>query len=327
MQAGLALPLFGILTRPAGAAEFAYKMATGQAPSHPVNIQAQAAIGRILDKTGGRLQIDLFPAAQLGTDHQLLAQLRGGQVQFINLANSILSTFVRPAGIANLGFAFVDYGKVWAAMDGPLGAYISSQISQSGLLAIGPSWNNGFRQITSSAAPIQSPADLAQFKIRVPSAPLLTSLFRALGALPTPIDFSEVYTALQAHLVDGEENSLAIINSSKLYKVQRYCSLTSHVWDSYWILGNPAAFQALPADVQTIVVAEMHAAGLAERQMTQSLDETLRQQMSGQGMSFVDVDKAPFRAALTSAGFYSRWKMKFGDHAWGLLEQAVGPVG
>jgi tripartite ATP-independent transporter DctP family solute receptor len=326
LTAGAALPLFGILTRPADAAQFTYRLATGQAPTHPVNVQAKAAAGRILEATSGRVQINVFPAAQLGTDQQLLSQVRLGGVQFINIASSILATLVPTAGIVNVGFAFDGYDQVWQAMDGPLGAYISSKIGEAGLMAVGKSWNNGFRELTSSAKPIKTPADLANFKIRVPSAPLLTSLFRALGAYPTPIDFSEVYTALQTHLVDGEENPLAIINTAKLYEVQKYCTLTSHIWDGYWILGNPAAFKALSPGDQAIVLKEFDESAIAERQATQMLATSLRAQMSGEGLTFIDIDKAQFRAALSKAGFYAGWKQKFGDQTWSLLEQTVGQL-
>jgi len=326
LQTAAALPLAGILSRPARAAQFTYKLATGQAPSHPVNVQAKAAAARVLEATGGRLQIDVFPAAQLGTDAQLLSQVRLGGVQFINLASSVLATYVPDAGIVNVGFAFKDYAQVWAAMDGKLGDFISGKIAAAGLMTVGKSWNNGFRQITSSDQPVKTPEDLSGFKIRVPTAPLLTSLFKALGAYPTPIDFSEVYTALQTHLVQGQENPLAIINSAKLYEVQKYCSLTSHVWDGYWILANPAAMQALPDDIRASVLQEFNKAGLAERIDTQALASSLQQDLSKRGLSFIDVDKDQFRAKLASAGFYAGWKQKFGDQAWSLLEQTVGQL-
>ncbi|MDE8350328.1 MAG: TRAP transporter substrate-binding protein [Acidocella sp.] len=271
LVAGAALPLFGILARPAQAAQFTYKLATGQAPSHPVNIQAKAAADRILEATKGQLQINIFPAAQLGTDAQLISQVRLGAVQFINMASSVLATTVPAAGIVNIGFAFKNYDQVWQAMDGPLGKFIAQKIGENGMTAIGPSWNNGFRQITSSAKPVREPGDLKNFKIRVPNAPLLTTLFKSLGAYPTPIDFSEVYTALQTHLVEGQENPLAIIDTAKLYEVQKYCALSQHVWDGYWILGNPAAMKALPAATQEIVMHEFGQSALAERAATQGL--------------------------------------------------------
>src|SRR3954470_18062838 len=113
LAAGAAVPLCGILTRPASAAEFRYKLATGQDPTHPVNIRAQEAINRIREATGGRLEIKLFPANQLGSDTDLLSQVRYGAVEFFNLSSSILATFTPVAGIVNTGFAFPDYDAVW----------------------------------------------------------------------------------------------------------------------------------------------------------------------------------------------------------------------
>jgi TRAP-type C4-dicarboxylate transport system substrate-binding protein len=123
LMAGAAVPLCGILTRRASAAEFSYKLATGQDPTHPVNIRAQEAIDRIGEATGGRLEIKLFPANQLGSDTELLTQVRNGGVEFFNQSSSILATFVPTAGIVNTGFAFANYESVWRAMDGELGSY------------------------------------------------------------------------------------------------------------------------------------------------------------------------------------------------------------
>src|SRR5919206_1001837 len=118
LAASAAVPLSGILTRRASAAEFNYKLATGQDPTHPVNVRAQEAIDRIREGTGGRLDIKLFPANQLGSDTDLLTQVRNGSVELFNLSASILATFVPVAGIVNTGFAFKDYDTVWKSMDG-----------------------------------------------------------------------------------------------------------------------------------------------------------------------------------------------------------------
>jgi TRAP-type C4-dicarboxylate transport system, periplasmic component len=204
---GAALPLFSILTRPANAAEFTYKFATGQDPSHPVNKRAQEAIDRIRNATNGRMEIKLFPANQLGSDTDLMSQIRNGGVEFFNQANTVLSTLVPAAGIVNTGFAFQDYAAVWKAMDGPLGAHVRAQIEKVGLLTMSKPWDNGFRQITTSTKAIRSAADVKGLKLRVPAAPMLTSLFSALGASPTPINFNEVYSSLQTKLVEGAGKS------------------------------------------------------------------------------------------------------------------------
>ncbi|WP_018259994.1 TRAP transporter substrate-binding protein [Methylobacterium sp. WSM2598] len=326
LAAGAALPLFGILTRPGSAAEFSYKLATGQDPTHPVNIRAQEAIDRIRDATGGRVEIKLFPANQLGSDTDLLAQVRNGSVEFFNLSSSILATFVPVAGIVNTGFAFPNYDAVWQAMDGDLGTYLRTQIAKTPILTVSKVWDNGFRHITSSGREIKTPEDLKNFKIRVPPAPILTSLFKALDAGPAPINFNEVYSALQTKVVDGQENPLPIIATTRLYEVQKSCSLTGHVWDGYWILGNKRAFQRLPQDIQTKVTAEFDRSAADQRADVAKLSESLRKDLGAKGLQFIDVDREPFRAALSKTSFYKDWKGKYGDEAWAHLEKTSGKL-
>ena len=232
LGAASALPLFSIASRPAFAAEFNYKFATGQDPSHPVNKRAQEAIDRIRNATNGRLDIKLFPANQLGSDTDLLSQVRSGGVEFFNQASVVLSTLVPAAGIVNTGFAFHDYNEVWKAMDGPLGTYVRAQIEKVGLLTMSKPWDNGFRNVTTSTKPIKTPDDLKGLKMRVPAAPMLSTLFTSLGASPTPINFNELYSALQTKLVEGQENPLDIISTARQYEVQKFCSLTNNVWDA-----------------------------------------------------------------------------------------------
>lgn len=326
LVASAALPLFAIRTRPAAAAEFTYKLATGQDPSHPVNKRSQEAIGRIREATGGRLEIRLFPANQLGSDTDLLGQVRNGGVEFFNQASSILATLVPAAGLLNVGFAFSSSDQVYAALDGPLGKYVQGQIEKVGLLTASPCWANGFRDITSSTKPIRTPDDLAGFKIRVPAAPALTSLFQALGAGPTPINFNELYSALQTKLVEGQENPLPIIATAKLYEVQQYCSLTNHVWDGYWILANRRAMQRLSKDVQEVVTREFTQAGRDERADIARLTDALQEELTAKGLKFVDLDRDAFREKLKTTSFYKDWRGKYGDQAWKLLEDATGAL-
>src|SRR4051812_29638942 len=165
VAAGAALPLVSIISRRGHAAEFSYKLATGQDPTHPINLRAQQALDRIREATGGRLEIRLFPANQLGSDTDLLAQVRNGSVEFFNLATSILATYVPAASLPNTGFAFKDYAAVWSAMDGGLGTYVRDEIAKTPILTVSKVWDNGFRQITSSTREIRTPADLKGFKI------------------------------------------------------------------------------------------------------------------------------------------------------------------
>jgi len=322
-----ALPTFSIMTRPANAAEFTYKFATGQDPTHPVNKRAQEAIERIRNATNGRLEIKLFPANQLGSDTDLMSQIRNGGVEFFNQASVVLSTLVPAAGIVNTGFAFHDYKEVWSAMDGPLGAYVRAQIEKVGLLTMSKPWDNGFRQITTSTRPVKTAGDLKGLKLRVPAAPMLTSLFTALGASPTPINFNEVYSSLQTKLVEGQENPLAIISTARLYEVQKFCSMSNHVWDAYWILGNRRAIERLPKDIQEIVRRELDKAATDERADIASLSISARNDLAAKGVQIIEPDKNSFKDALAKGTFYKDLRSKFGEDAWKLLQNSVGSLG
>ncbi|SAL02538.1 TRAP dicarboxylate family transporter subunit DctP [Caballeronia arationis] len=320
-----AAPLLGLSGR-AHAAEFNYKLATGQDPTHPVNIRAQEALNKIREATGGKLDIKLFPANQLGSDTDLLSQVRSGGVEFFNQASSILATLAPAAGIVNTGFAFQDYDAVWKAMDGDLGTYVRGQIEKAGIVSVSRAWDNGFRQVSSSTRVVKTPEDLKGFKIRVPQAPMLTSLFKALEAGPSPINFNELYSALQTGVVEGQENPLPIIATAKLYEVQKSISLTSHVWDAYWILGNRRAWEKLPADMRAIVTREFEAAGMLQRADIAKLNVSLRTDLKTKGINIVEVDREAFRNALRKTSFYNDWKTKYGNEGWSLLEKNVGKL-
>ena len=321
-----ALPLVAIRTRPAQAAEFSYKMANNTPATHPLTLQMQAAAERVLKATDGKVEIRVFPNSQLGSDTDMLSQVRSGAIEFFSLSGLILSTLVPPASINGVGFAFKNYDQVWSAMDGKLGAYVRAEIMKRGLYAFEHMFDNGFRQTTSSNKPILSPADFKAFKIRVPVSPLWTSMFQALGASPTSINFSEVYSSLQTHIVDGQENPLSLIEAAKIYEVQKYCSLTNHMWDGFWLLGNRRAFEKLPADAQAVVAREYSAAAMAERADIAKLNTDVRGTLDKHGLLFNDVDTAAFREALKQAGFYKEWRGKYGEDAWHVLEESVGSV-
>ena len=327
LTGALALPLFSIAQRPARAAEFELKYATGQDPAHPVNVRAKQAHDRIREATSGRVDIKIFPANQLGSDTDLLSQVRNGSVDFLNLSSLILATFVPISGISSVGFAFKSYDDVWKAMDGDLGKLIRAEIAKTSIFTVSKIWDNGFRHITSSNREIKSAADLRGFKIRVPPAPPLTSLFKALEAAPSPINFNEVYTALQTKVVEGQENPLAIISTARLYEVQKSCSLTGHVWDGYWVLGNKRSFQRLPVDVQQIIQRELDKSASDQRADLARLNSTLTTDLKAKGVNIINVRQDDFRNKLRSAAFYTEWKAKYGATAWDLLEKVSGKLG
>ncbi|WP_316175400.1 TRAP transporter substrate-binding protein [Bradyrhizobium sp. SZCCHNRI1073] len=310
----------------AQSAEFTYKYANNLPDSHPLNVRAKEMAAAIKAETAGKFDLQIFPNNQLGSDTDMLSQIRSGGVEFFTLSGLILATLVPAASINGIGFAFPDYDTVWKAMDGDLGAYVRGQINKAGLVVMDKIWDNGFRQTTSSTKPINGPDDLKGFKIRVPVSPLWTSMFKAFEAAPASINFSEVYSALQTKVVEGQENPLAIISTAKLYEVQKYCSLTNHMWDGFWFLANRRAWEAVPADMRAVVAKHINAAAVKEREDVAKLNAGLQAELASKGLTFNQPNVAPFRDKLRTAGFYAEWKGKYGDEAWALLEKAVGKL-
>ncbi len=306
------------------APQFSYKYGSNLPAAHPLNVRMTEAAARILEESGGRLEIKVFPNNQLGGDTDMLSQLRSGGLEFFTLSGLILATLVPIASINGIGYAFHDLDQAFAAMDGELGAHVRGAISRVGLIAFDRMFDNGFRQTTTSTKPIAAPADFAGLKLRVPSSPLWTSMFKAFGAAPTTINIAETYSALQTHVVEGQENPLAVISTAKFYEVQKYCSMTNHMWDGYWFLANRRAFEALPADLREIATRHVNQAALAERADVRKLNDSLQSDLEAKGLVFNAPDPAPFREALRSAGFYTEWKTKYGPDAWAILNKAAG---
>ncbi len=307
-------------------AEFSYKFANNVPLTHPTNVRAKQMADAVRTETNGRVDIQIFPNNQLGADTDVLSQLRSGGVEFFTLSGLILSTLVPAAAINGVGFAFPDIDAVWKALDGELGIYIRGQIGKAGIVAMDRIWDNGFRQTTTSTKPIAGPDDFKGLKIRVPVAPLWTSMFKAFDAAPTSINFAEVYSSLQTKVVDAQENPLSIVSVAKIFEVQKYCSLTNHMWDGFWFLANRRAWEKMPADVRTVVAKHINAAGLEQRADVAALNASLQKDLAAKGMAFNQPNPAAFRDKLRAAGFYSEWKQKFGDEAWALLEKSTGKL-
>ena len=309
-----------------GAAEFKLKLGTDLPITHSVNVRLQEAIDAISAETRGRVSIQLFPNNQLGSDSDMMSQVRSGALELATFPGTVLSTLIPATAIAGVGFAFSSYDKVWAAMDGELGGYIRKNIEKVNLVPFDTVWDNGYRQITASTRPIRTPADLKSFKIRVPVVPLWVAMFKALGAAPVSLPLSEAYQALQTKVADGQENPLALIESAKFYEVQKFCSLTNHSWDGFYFIANGRVWKGLPKDVQQVLTRHINAAGLKQRADIAQANVDLQKKLESKGLTFNTVDSAPFQAALRATNFYAQVKEKFGDEAWKLLGKYAGDI-
>lgn len=308
-----------------GQAQFRLKFANIMPADHPLNLRMREASAEIKQKTNGQVDIQVFPSSQLGTDADMLSQLRSGGIDFFAQTGLILATLVPVASINGIGFAFPDYPSVWKAMDGALGQHVIGAFDKMNLIAFERMWDNGFRQTLSATKPIRTPEDLKGFKIRVPPSPLWTSMFRGLGAAPVSIPWGETYTALQTKVADGLENPLAGLYFAKMHEVGKYLSSTNHMWDGFWFLANKRSFAALPASARDIVRSTVNAAALKQRADVEKLNNELQATIS-KTVEFVNVNPAAFRDQLRQAGFYEEWKKRMGDEAWSLLESTTGKL-
>jgi tripartite ATP-independent transporter DctP family solute receptor len=315
-----------IAGRRAKAAEFNLKYGNDLPAAHPINKRASEACDAIRAATNGRVDIQIFPNSQLGGSTDMLSQVRSGALDIFTVG-SPLANVVPVSSISSIAFAFPDFAGVWAAVDGALGAHIRQQIGTIGLVAFDKMWDNGFRQITTSNKPINTPDDLKGLKLRVPVSPLFTSMFRALGTSPTAINFVEVYTALQTKIVDGQENPLALIEAAKFYEVQKYCSMTNHMWDGYWCMTNQKVWDRMPEKARPIIAKHLNQAALDMRADGLKLNTSLRPELTAKGLTFNDPKLGPFRERLVASGFYAEWKKKYGEEAWALLEKHTGKLG
>ena len=200
-------------------------------------------------------------------------------------------------------------GRRWTAISAPR---IRAGLDKVGIYAFPKMLDSGYRNITTSNRPINSVEDLKGIKMRVPPSPVWVSLFTALGSSPTSITINELYSALQTKIVDGQENPLTVIEAGKYYEVQKYCSITEHMWDGLWIIANGKRVKSLAPDDLALITKSFEAATMKQRAETERLNTELEGSLKAKGLAFNRPDKKPFRDALTKAGFYADWKQKYG---------------
>jgi tripartite ATP-independent transporter DctP family solute receptor len=317
---------FVILRWPANAAQFTYKLGHDQPVSHPQNVRAVEAAANITKESGGRLTVEVFPNNQLGGDTQMLAQLRSGALELLQIGDNILANVVPSASVAGIPFAYKDYDQLWSTLDGELGRYIHAQIEKAGLHVFDKAWDAGFRQVFTSDHAVNAPADMKGLKLRVPEAPIQLSTFRAFGASPTPINNSELYTALQTHLVDGAEQPLVSIESARYYEVTKYITMTRHQPTPFEMLANGNAWRRLPPDLQEILSRNLNESALRERSDVAHGEVALQAHLKTQGQAIIEPDHAAFQNVIRSAGLYAQWRDTYGAEPFALLEKSVGKL-
>lgn len=276
--------------------------------------------------TGGRLEITTHPqnGGVPGSDPQALDMLIAGEVEFFTLMGGILGRRVPVTEIQGLPFAFTSHAQVHRVNEGALGRYLSAECATRGIHRFHYGLlENGFRQIGMVDRPIRTADDLAGVKMRVPDGEMFRDLFRSLDAEPLTVNIRELYDALKTGRVNGQENPLVVTEFNRLYEVTRYVSMTNHMWSGFNQLANLKFWNALPADVQAVVDRHVRDVVRRQRAATEQWNRELETSLRARGLTFNTADVASFRRKL-GAGFYRRWRERFGSTAWSLLEQEIG---
>tara|TARA_R110000850_G_scaffold214271_1_gene340205 strand:- start:2852 stop:3826 length:975 start_codon:yes stop_codon:yes gene_type:complete len=271
---------------------------TGAANHHFQAISEQYA-ELVSERTDGEISIEVYPSDQLGNQTQLVEGTLLGTNDMVLTSDAVLSNFVPDVGIINLPFIFRDSDHVRTALDGEVGQDLSTMVEEQGAVVVGW-WENGFRHITNSRNPIETPEDIEGMKLRVPEGPVFVSTFEALGANPTPISFGELYSALQLGVVDGQENPPAHILTQKFYEVQDYVSRTGHIYLSSPVLINKNLLESLSEEHQNVILETGRELAAVHTSMVLEEEDQQWEEIAGYGMEINDVDPAPFIEATAS---------------------------
>jgi tripartite ATP-independent transporter DctP family solute receptor len=317
-----------LIVRPARAAEYRFAQYHNQAASGTLHKNLTAMWAAVLAETNGRVETTVYPENNKlpGGDPDALKMLIAGEIQFFTLMGGIIGAVVPVAEAQQLPFAFKSAADAHKAIDGPLGRYIGEEMAAKGMYLFPVAgFDNGMRQVASISRPIVSPSDFAGMKIRVPPGQMMLDTFGAFGAQPVTTSANQIYEALKTGRVDAQENPLAILQGFKLYELVKYVSLTNHMWSGFNAMAHPATWNALPADIQSVIERNYTKYVRLQRQEQGAFNASLRDDFAKRGLVFNDTDQAAFRARLPAV--YAIWKEKLGSKCWSLVEDEVGKLG
>ncbi len=308
LKSAVASAVLGLGCASGALAETTIRIGHVLADSHSWNVAATGFAEEVSEKTEGRVKIEIFPGGQLGNEKDMIEGLQFGSVQGGVIGAGSFQTVEPKMGIIEMPYAWTSREQAFAALDGKLGDKLAELLDAQNVKVLAW-WENGYRNVTNSKQPIETPEDLAGLKIRVTPDKVRLATFEALGAEPAPLAFGELYSALQQGVFDAQENPLSIIYSSSFYEVQKYVSLTGHVWGAATLVLSKPVWEKLSPEDQDIVQAAALEWGEKQRQMVADSDAEMIAKLEEHGMEVNEVDKAPFIEAVQpiwdeNAGLY-----------------------
>jgi len=288
------------------------KISDGLSNQHPTHLGCIEFKRIVEQKLGDKYEVQVYSDAQLGDDVRATEAVRMGTLEMVATSASPLTGLVQEFNVFDLPFIITTTKAADAIFDGPVGAKLAKLLESKGFILLAY-YENGFRDVTNSVHAIKSPADLKGLKIRTMQNPIHLAAWRALGANPTPMPFSEVFTAMQQNVIDGQENPIPTIYLSRYYEVQKYVTLTNHVYGPHILLINKKLFESFPPNDQKI----MREAALASAKYQRSLNRKLATddiaELKKSGMIVTELspkELAEFKKATLPV--YTEWEPKIG---------------
>ena len=268
----------------------------GAAPGNPRHEASVKFAEAVKAKSGGRIEVQVAPSAQLGDDAAMVTAMRTGALDMSANSQGAVANAVPEYAAFGMPFLFSNAAAAFKLLDGPLGKELADKSAEKGLILLG-TWDNGIRQMSNSKRPIVKVEDMKGLKMRVPPDATLVDIMKALGAESQQIKFAELYVALQQGVVDGQENPLVNFHASKLYEVQKYLALTNHQFQMTPFLMSKRTWDKLTdADKKAVTEAAAEATAL-QRRLSQEADDKLLADIKTKGVQVSTPDKAAFEKA------------------------------
>lgn len=271
----------------------------GAAPGNPRHEASVFFANKVKEKSGGKIEVQVAPSAQLGDDAAMVTALRSGTLDMSANSQGAVSNVVPEYAAFGMPFLFANLNAAWRVLDGPLGKELAQKSEEKGMVVLGY-WDNGIRHMSNSKKAILKPDDLKGMKMRTPPDPVTVDIMKSVGADPQQIKFAELYVALQQGVVDGQENPLMNIHASKLYEVNKFISLTGHKYEMTPLLMSKRSWDKLSAAEKKILQDAALEATAYQRKLSAEADNKLVGDLKAAGVRVDTVDQAPFAKATES---------------------------
>ena len=267
------------------------RFAFQNAQEHPQGQGAKKFADIVEQKSGGKIKVRLFPSGQLGGDLQTVSALQGGTIDLTVLNAGLLVGQVKEFGLFDLPFLFESGKEADAVVDGPFGRKLADLLPAKNLMSLGY-WELGFRNLTNSRRPVTKLEEIQGLKVRVVQSPLYIDLFNTLGANAVPLPFPELYTALEQKTVDGQENPVTLINTSKFYEVQKHLTLTRHTYNPQIVVFSKRVWDRLDADEKKLIEDAAQEARTFQREYSREQETKALEAVKAAGMQVVELPAA-----------------------------------